>query len=95
MGLQDTFAQQLQAQIDAWEKQAKDFRAQADKAEAQARAEYEKNLKSLEKTVDQAGKILAQVQQVNEAAWKDMEASTVKAFEDLKKGWEDALARYR
>ena len=95
MGLQDTFSQQLQAQIKDWEKQAKDFQARAEKAESQVRAEYDKNLKSLEKTVDQAGKMLAQVQEANEAAWKDMESSTTRALEDLKKGWEEAVARYK
>jgi predicted AlkP superfamily phosphohydrolase/phosphomutase len=95
MELQDTFAQQLQAQIKDWDKQAKEFKAKAEKSETQVRAEYEKNLKNLQKTMDQAGKMLSQVQQVNEAAWKDMEASTARAFEELKKGWEDAAARYK
>lgn len=95
MGLQETFAQQLQTQITDWQKQAKDFKAKVEKAEAQVRADYEKNLKHLEKTVDRAGKMLAQVQEANEAAWKDMETSTSRALEDLKKGWEEAAARYK
>ncbi len=93
--MQDTFTQQLQAQIKDWEKQAKEFKAKAEKAETQVRAEYEKNLKNLEKTMDQAGKMLSQVQQANEAAWKDMEASTTRAFEEFRKGWEEAAARYK
>ena len=95
MELQDTFAQQLQAQTKDWEKQAKEFKAKAEKAEAQVRAEYEKNLKNLEKTMDQAGKMLSQVQQANEAAWKDMEAGTARSLEELKKGWEEAAARFK
>ncbi len=92
MGLQETFAQQLQAQIKDWEKQTKDLKAKIAIAETQVRAEYEKNL---EKTMDQAGKMLSQVQQANEAAWKDMEVSTTRTFEELKKGWEEAAARYK
>ena len=95
MGLQETFAQQLQAQIEDWEKQTKEFKAKIDQAETQVRAEYEKNLKNLEKTMDQTGKMLSQVQQANEAAWKDMEASTTRAFEEIRKGWEEAVARYK
>ena len=95
MGLQDTFAQQLETQIKDWEKQAKDLKAKAEKAEAQGRTEYEKNLKNLEKTMDQAGKMLGQVQQANEAAWKDMETSATRAFEEFKTGWEEAAARYK
>ncbi len=95
MALQEMFAQQLEAQIKEWEKQTKDFKAKVDKAETQVRAEYEENLKALENKTDQAGKMLAQVQQVNEAAWKDMEASTARAFDEIKKGWEEAAARYK
>ena len=95
MGLQETFAQQLQAQIKDWEKQTKEFKAKIDRADTQVRAEYEKNLKNLEQTMDQAGKMLSQVQQANEAAWKDMEASTTRAFEEFRKGWEEAAARYK
>ncbi|HJO71576.1 MAG: hypothetical protein QGH25_09730 [Candidatus Latescibacteria bacterium] len=95
MALQEMFTQQLEAQIKEWEKQTQDFKAKVEKAEAQGRAEYEKNLKTLQKNVDQATKILTQVQQTNEAAWKDMESSSTRAFEELKMGWEGAIARYK
>ena len=95
MALQEMLAQQLEAQIKEWEKQSKDFKAKVEKAETQVRGEYEKNLKTLENKTEQAGKMLSQVQQANEAAWKDMEASTTRAFEELKKGWEEAIARYK
>ncbi len=95
MALQEMFAQQLETQIKEWEKQTGDFKAKVEKAGTQVRAEYEKNLKALENKTDQAAKMLSQVQQVNEAAWKDMEASTTRAFEELKKGWEEAIARYK
>ena len=94
MTQQEMFAQQLEAQIKEWEKQTGDFKAKVEKAEAQGRAEYEKNLKTLEKKTDQAAKMLSQVQQSNETAWKDMEASTTRAFEEIKKGWEEAITRY-
>jgi|TARA_Y100000294_G_scaffold143369_1_gene137888 hypothetical protein len=92
MGKQETFTKHLETQIKDWEKQTQEFKAKAEKAGAQVRAESEKNL---EKTMDQAGKMLSQVQQANEAAWKDMEVSTTRAFEELKKGWEEAIARYK
>lgn len=95
MGLQDSFTQQLQAQIKEWEKQAREYKVKTEKAETQVRAEYEKHLKKLEKSMHQAGKMLAQVQEVNEAAWKDMEASTARAFDEIKKGWEEAASRYK
>ncbi len=95
MGLQETFTQQLESQMKEWEKQARDLKAKAEKAGAQGRAEYDKSLVNMEKTMSQANKMLTQVQQANEAAWKDMEASTTRAFEEFKKGWEAAIAHYK
>tara|TARA_Y100000294_G_scaffold118897_1_gene110348 strand:- start:392 stop:679 length:288 start_codon:yes stop_codon:yes gene_type:complete len=95
MGLPETFAEQLETQVKEWEKQTQEFKAKTEKVGAEVRAQYEKNLKTLEKNTDQAAKMLSQVQQTNEAAWKDMEVSTTQALEELKKGWEEAIARYK
>ncbi|MQG56335.1 MAG: hypothetical protein FI709_00255 [SAR202 cluster bacterium] len=94
MTLQEMFAQQLEAQIKEWEKQTGDFKAKVEKAGGQVRAEYEKSLKTLEEKTDQAVDMHSQVQQANEAAWKDMKASTTRALEELKKGWEEAITRF-
>ena len=95
MAIQDAFIKQLEAQIQNWEKQANDYRARMDKAGAQARSDYEKQLKSVEGLIGEATKMLSQAQQANQAAWKDIEQSTAQAFETLKKGWDDAMKRFQ
>ena len=95
MALQDMFAKQLQEQIKLWEGQAKEIKAKSAEATAQVRAEYDKSLENLDKSLDQARKMLPEIQKANASAWKDMEASTSRAFDELKKGWEEAIARYK
>lgn len=95
MALQDMFAKQLQAQIKQWEAQAEEIKGKSAEASTQVRAEYQKGVDNLEKTVEQARKMLPQVQEANAAAWKDMQTSSTRALEELKKGWEEAIARYK
>ena len=44
---------------------------------------------------EQATKLLAQTRDASEAAWKDMQAASAKAFAQLQQGWADALKRFQ
>lgn len=95
MKLQEIFENQIQLQVSDWEKQIKELRAKSEEVDAQARSTLEKGLKELDDKMGQAVNMLDQVRQVNEAAWRDMEGSTTRAFEELKRGWQEAAARYK
>ena len=45
----------------------------------------------MRENAEQTGKLLLQVRQANEDAWKEMQTSTQHAFERLQTGWADAL----
>ena len=55
----------------------------------------EKAIAALRENVEQASKLLAQARDAQENAWKDMQAASQSAFEQLQKGWADALGRFR
>ena len=48
----------------------------------------------MRENVERANKLLAQVREAQEGAWKDVQDASRKAFEQAQKGWADALARF-
>jgi len=94
MALKQNFSEQLRQQIEVWQAQIKEYQTHLDKASSQARADYEKGIAQLRTNAEEAGRLLAKVQHANEAAWKDMQTASQRAFEQLQKGWGDALGRF-
>jgi hypothetical protein len=94
MALKQDFAKQLEAQIAVWQGQINDHQELMKQAGAKAQADAEKPVKQLQQQADEAKKLLTQVRDASEAAWKDLHAANLKAFEQLQKGWADALKRF-
>jgi len=94
MALKQDFSDQLKRQIEVWQAQISEYQAHLGKAGAQARADYEGGIAKLRANAEEAGQLLEKVQHANEAAWKDMQAASQRAFEQLQKGWGDALGRF-
>ena len=94
MALKQDFAKQVEAQISVWQAQIKEHQEQLKQAGAKAQADVEKAVKQLEHQAEEAKKLLAHVRDAGEAAWKDVHAANLKAFEQLQKGWAEALKRF-
>jgi DNA anti-recombination protein RmuC len=94
MALKQDFAKQIEAQIAVWQGQIKEHQDQLRQAGAKAQADADKAVKQLQQQAEEAKKLLGQVRDESEAAWKDMQAANLKAFEQLQKGWADALKRF-
>jgi len=94
MALKQDFSEHLKAQIGIWRAQIKEHQQQLEQTGAMARANYENAIAQMEANAEEAGKLLNNVQQASENAWNDMQAATQKAFEQLQKGWADAIGRF-
>lgn len=94
MAIKQDFQKQLEAQISVWQGQIKDHQERMNEAGARAQADAEKAVAQLKEQTEQARKLLGEVQQASEAAWKDVHGANLKAFEQLQKGWADALKRF-
>jgi hypothetical protein len=95
MAIKQDFQQLLENQIAVWQGQIKDYQERLGQASAQAKAGYEKSIVTLRENADQAGKLLSQVRDANEAAWKDMQGASAKALAQLQQGWAEALKRFQ
>jgi predicted nucleic acid-binding Zn-ribbon protein len=94
MALKQDFAKQLENQIAVWQAQVGEYQERLGQAGTQGRADYEKAVATMRENVEQANRLLARVREAQEAAWKDMQDASRKAFEQVQKGWADALARF-
>ncbi len=94
MPLKQEFAKQIEGQIAVWQAQIRDHQERLAQAGAEARANYEKAIAGMRENVEQANRLLAQANEAQEGAWKDMEVASQSALEQLQKGWADALRRF-
>ena len=94
MSLNQEFAKQIEGQIAVWQAQIRDHQERLAQAGAEARANYEKAIAGMRENVEQANQLLARARQAQEGAWKDMQVASQSAFEQLQKGWADALRRF-
>lgn len=95
MALKQDFTQQLRDQIAVWQGQVKDYQERLSQTGTQAKADYERSITSLRDNIEQATKLLGQVREASENAWKDMQAASEKALAQLQQGWAEALKRFQ
>ena len=93
--MQFDFTRQLESQMRIWEAQLREYQAQMQSAATQMRADYEKAVVELQGQIDTGQEMLKQVQSANETAWNDISSASLKAFEQLQRGWAEALSRYK
>jgi len=94
MALKQEFAKLVEGQIAVWQAQIEEHQGRLGQAGAEGRAGYEKAVATLRENAAQADKLLHQVRDAGEGAWKDTQASSLKALEQLQKGWADAIGRF-
>jgi len=93
MAMQQDVAKQIEGQIAVWQGQIKEYQERMKEAGEAAKANYEKAIATMRENSEKAAKLLNEVRQVQETAWKDMQATSQKAFEGLQKAWAEALGR--
>jgi ElaB/YqjD/DUF883 family membrane-anchored ribosome-binding protein len=87
----DEFTEKLKSQIDEWNAEIKMMEAHAQKVQADAKVQYEENLKKMREQRDQAQDKLKELQRASDTAWDDMrkgaEAMWAAAEESFTKAW--------
>ena len=94
MAMRQDVSKQIEGQIAVWQGQIKEYQERMAQAGEAARANHEKAVATMRENTEKATKLLNEVRQVQEAAWKDMQATSQKSFEALQKAWAEALGRF-
>jgi len=95
MSTKDEFVRRMHAKLDQWNAEIDVLSAKADAAEAEARAEYHKQLDALRSKRDHARSKLNEVESASEGAWQDLKAGVELAWESVSEAVRSATARFK
>ena len=84
MGLREDYQVQMEKQLNEWKVQTERFKADAEKIEASAKAQYEKQLEALRAAQTEAWEDFYKLKGANESAWGQFKAHMDKAGGEVK-----------
>ena len=90
----DEFVEKMKAKLDEWNAEIDKLQAQARAAEAENKANYEKQLAEMRKHRDQAQAKMKEAQSASDAAWDDMRKGMENAWENISSSFRKAWSRF-
>lgn len=91
----DEFVRKMHARLDQWNADIDALKAKADSAEADARAEYHKQLETLRTRRDDARSKLHELEAAGENAWEDLKAGVEMAWDAVSEAVRSATSRFK
>ncbi len=95
MADKEAYVQKLHAKIDEWNAEIDKLKAKAEQAEADARADYNEEVKNLKSKRRQTEKKLSEVREAGEGAWEDLKAGTQSAMDAMEAALKSAKSRFK
>ena len=89
------YEEKLEAQFDEWNAQIALLKAKADKAKADAKIEYYKNIEALQHKQEVAGTKLHELKTAGDEAWEDVKAGAEKAWDEVKAAYHSAASKFK
>ena len=90
----DEYVNQAKAQLKDLDRQISDLKAQADRAQGNAKAALNADIVQLRKKEAAAQQRVAQIEAASEQSWQSLQAGTDAALNDLKNACDQAAARF-
>ena len=94
MSKRDEYVEKLKTQLDQWNAEVAKWEAKAQKAQAGARVEYEKQLKEVRRQRDQALEQMKRVQAATGEAWVDLVRGADDAWAKMREALEKARSHF-
>jgi multidrug resistance efflux pump len=94
MSKRDEYVDKLKAQLDQWNTEVAKWEAKAQKAQAGARVEYEKQLTEVRRQRDQALEQMKRVQAATGEAWVDLVRGADEAWAKMREALEKARSHF-
>jgi predicted nucleic acid-binding Zn-ribbon protein len=95
MADKEAYVQKLHARIDEWNAEIDRLKAKAEQAEADARADYNKEVENLKTKRRDAEKKIDEVREAGEGAWEDLKAGTQSAMDAMEAALKSAKSRFK
>lgn len=94
MSKRDEYVGKLKGQLDQWNAEVAKWEVKAQKAQAGARAEYDKHLNDLRRQRDQALEHMKRVQAASGEAWVDLVRGADEAWAKMREALEKARTHF-
>jgi uncharacterized protein YjbJ (UPF0337 family) len=94
MSKRDEYVDKLKAQLDQWNTEVTKWEGKAQKAKADARVEYEKQLTEVRRQRDQALEQMKRVQAATGDAWVDLVRGADEAWAKMREALEKARSHF-
>ena len=95
MATKEAYRQKLEAQLAEWDARLDVLNAQARKASAEARIDYENELQGLKRQRERARETLAELGRRSETAWEDVKVGAERAWDEMGKALDKVAARFK
>lgn len=95
MANENPYEKKLQAQLDEWSAEINKLKAKAEKAEAEAKIDYEKQIEELQAMQKTAYKKLDELQKAGDAATEDLKTGVENAFKAFNDALKSATSRFQ
>jgi putative component of toxin-antitoxin plasmid stabilization module len=92
MGQRGAYQEKREAQLNEWGAKLQGLKAKAERAKADAKIEYQQQLKDLEAKQAAAREKLEHLKKAGEGAWEDLRAGVESAWGEVKQAMDKALA---
>jgi len=89
------YEEKLESQFEEWNAQIALLKAKADKAKADAKIEYYKNIESLEHKQEEAETRLHALKSAGDEAWEDLKTGAEKAWDEVKAAYHSAASKFK
>ncbi|HEU18598.1 MAG TPA: DUF2254 domain-containing protein [Deltaproteobacteria bacterium] len=89
------FIDKLAAQLKQWDADIDKLEAKAEKAKAEAKADYQKQIEDLRDKKQTAKDKLDEVKQAGEEAWEELKSGAEEAFDTMKNAFQSAIAKFK
>lgn len=88
------FIERFKTQLGEWDTEIEKIEAQAQKAQAAAKVQYEENLKKLREQRDEGYAKMRELQQASDAAWDDIREGAEKMWTSAQETFRNAWSRF-
>jgi uncharacterized coiled-coil DUF342 family protein len=94
MSKKEAYEQKLEAQLKEWKTDIDKMKAKADKADAEAKLEYYKQIEDLRTKQEAVQKKLTELKTAGESAWEDLKSGIDLAWTSLGESIKSARSRF-
>jgi len=91
----DKYVEKLHTKLDEWNAEIDKLKVKADKAEADSRIEYQKQIKNLQQKRQEAEKKLADLRSAGKDAWEDLKSGVQQAWDSMEEAVKSARSKFK